>query len=224
VAAQAAAAPTFLSARKGLGLARGGTRFPYRKLFGVFFLLADAEKFKPILFLCANVPGREDTEKKGKRWHKGACASVCRVRQPGVGSWRSGARNSCRVVSSVLMLKLSNSETGTGTMPFAKGQSGNPAGRPRKHIADLSREARRYADLALRTLVKICKDGAERNRLAAASALLDRGYGRPVTAIDLITAGKKLSELSQAELEAFEARLISNASEDVEPAQSDMFH
>jgi hypothetical protein len=112
--------------------------------------------------------------------------------------------------------------TSTGHKSYVV-QSGNPAGRPRKHIADMSKEARRYAHLALSTLVKICKDGAERNRLAAASALLDRGYGRPVTAIDLITAGKKLSELSQEELEAFEARLMTSAADD-EPAQGEMFH
>jgi Family of unknown function (DUF5681) len=107
---------------------------------------------------------------------------------------------------------------------FQKGQSGNPSGRRRRHIADLSREARVYANLALDTLVKICKDGIERNRLTAARELLDRGYGRPVQAIDMITAGKKLSELTAEELATFEARLVSGAVADVEPSQGDMFH
>jgi Family of unknown function (DUF5681) len=109
-------------------------------------------------------------------------------------------------------------------MPFQKGQSGNPSCRPRKHIADLSRESRKYAKLALDTLVKICKEGIERNKLTAARELLDRGYGRPVQAIDMITAGKKLSELSADELAAFEARLMSAAAEDAEPTQAEMFH
>lgn len=116
----------------------------------------------------------------------------------------------------------------TGKGSFRPGQSGNPSGRPRKHIADLSKEARRYAHLALSTLVKICKDGMERNRLAAARELLDRGYGKPVAAIDLITAGKKLSELLPSELEALEARLMSaatgEAASELEPPQSDLFH
>src|SRR5262245_39994061 len=73
----------------------------------------------------------------------------------------------------------------TGRGGFRKGgPSPNPGGRPRRHIGDLSREARRYASLALGTLVRICKEGAERNQLAAATALLDRGYGKPVQAID----------------------------------------
>lgn len=109
-------------------------------------------------------------------------------------------------------------------MTFKKGASGNPAGRPRKAIGDLSQEARRYAGLALNTLVEICRKGTERNRLAAANSLLDRGYGRPVQAIDMITAGKKLSELTAEELAALEARLVSGAAADVEPPQGDMFH
>jgi hypothetical protein len=112
----------------------------------------------------------------------------------------------------------------SGKGGFQKGQSGNPTGRAGRHIGDLSKEARRYAQLALGTLVKICKDGAERNRLAAALALLDRGYGKPITAIDILTAGRKLNELSPAEMEQFEARLISAAAADTEAQQPDMFH
>jgi hypothetical protein len=115
-----------------------------------------------------------------------------------------------------------NNPTGKGG--FVKGQVANPGGRPRRHIGDLSREARHYARLALDTLVKICKTGVERNKLAAARELLDRGYGRPVQAIDMITAGKKLSELSADELAAFEARLMTAAATDAEPAQGEMFH
>jgi len=73
-------------------------------------------------------------------------------------------------------------------------------------------------------LVKICRNGVERNRLVAARELLDRGYGRPVQAIDMIMAGKKLSELTADELAAFEARLMSEAVHDAEPVQPDMFH
>lgn len=114
----------------------------------------------------------------------------------------------------------------TGKGGFQKGQTGNPSGRGRRQIGDLSREARRYAALALDTLVKICRSGDnERNRLAAANALLDRGFGRPVQAIDFITAGKKLSELTADELAALEARLMTGAADDAEaPAQGDMFH
>jgi hypothetical protein len=106
---------------------------------------------------------------------------------------------------------------------FAKGQSGNPAGRPKRHIADLSREARQYAHLAVSTLVQICRKGLERNRLTAARELLDRGYGRPLQQLDVLAAGKKLSELNADELAAFEARLMTAAAADAEPAQGDMF-
>jgi Family of unknown function (DUF5681) len=109
---------------------------------------------------------------------------------------------------------------------FRKGVSGNPGGRPRRHIGDLSREARKYASLALSTLVAICRKGVERNRLAAAAALLDRGYGRPIQMIDASIMNKKLSELTPAELATVEARLLSAAAErdDDAPAQSELFH
>src|SRR5262249_40416613 len=125
------------------------------------------------------------------------------------------------------MLNLSivlHSETSAETMPFVKGQSGNPAGRPRKHIADLSREARRYAHLALGTLVKICKEGMERNRLAAARELLDRGFGKSLQQIDLLTLGKRLSEMSPEELANLQSRLMTDPADDAEPAQGEMFH
>jgi len=49
-------------------------------------------------------------------------------------------------------------------------------------LLDLIRECwhRRYAGLAVSTLVKICRKGMERNQLVAARELLDRGYGRPL--------------------------------------------
>ena len=51
-----------------------------------------------------------------------------------------------------------------------------------------------------------------RDRVAAANALLDRGFGRPTQAIDVIMLGKKISELSTAELIELNSRLaVGNA-------------
>jgi hypothetical protein len=115
-----------------------------------------------------------------------------------------------------------NNPTGAGG--FKKGQSGNPGGLKHKHIGDLSREARRYAHLAVSTLVKICRKGMERNQLAAARELLDRGYGRPLQMIDASVLRKKLSELSPDEITALEARLLTDATADADDAgQTDFF-
>src|SRR5947209_10133845 len=110
----------------------------------------------------------------------------------------------------------------TGKGGFKPGVSGNPGGRPRRHIGDLSRETRQYAQLAVSTLVKICRAGEERNRLVAARELLDRGYGRPLQMIDASILSKKLSELSAEELAALEARLVTAARDESDPA-SDLF-
>jgi hypothetical protein len=114
-----------------------------------------------------------------------------------------------------------NNPSGAGG--FKKGQSGNPGGLKHKHIGDLSREARRYAHLAVSTLVKICRKGIERNQLAAARELLDRGYGRPVQMIDASVLRKKLNELTPDEITALEARLVTDACADGEEAQADFF-
>jgi hypothetical protein len=58
---------------------------------------------------------------------------------------------------------------------FTKGTSGNPGGRPKRQIANLGLEARKFADLALDVLVQVCEGGIKgvtpRDRLMAATSL-----------------------------------------------------
>jgi hypothetical protein len=64
--------------------------------------------------------------------------------------------------------------------PFAKGVSPNPGGRPKEvgHVRALARE---HTAVAIGTLVTVMKNlkSPPAARVAAANALLDRGYGRP---------------------------------------------
>ncbi len=63
--------------------------------------------------------------------------------------------------------------------PFKKGQSGNPGGRP-KVVAEIRQLARERGPEAIAALVKVMTKGkSEAARVAAANALLDRGWGRP---------------------------------------------
>ncbi|MDI3298260.1 MAG: hypothetical protein QJR08_03720 [Bacillota bacterium] len=63
--------------------------------------------------------------------------------------------------------------------PFPKGVSGNPGGMP-KGVAEVKALARQWAPRAIETLVDIMLHGQhERARIAAAEALLDRGFGKP---------------------------------------------
>lgn len=58
------------------------------------------------------------------------------------------------------------------------GQSGNPGGR-HKGIAEVAAAARECTEVAIQALREVATAGPPAARVAAASALLDRGYGRP---------------------------------------------
>lgn len=61
---------------------------------------------------------------------------------------------------------------------FKPGQSGNPAGRPKKD-RDIIKQAKDSADDAMRTLVRLLKSSDERVALNAAQAIIDRAIGKP---------------------------------------------
>lgn len=97
----------------------------------------------------------------------------------------------------------------SGKGGFQKGKSGNPGGRPRA-LASVMHEARRYTPEALKTLVKLMRSAeSETVRLNATEALLSRGWGRPVQAlqVDGRFLTKKLSDMTPEELKALEERV-----------------
>jgi hypothetical protein len=63
------------------------------------------------------------------------------------------------------------------------GSSPNPGGRP-KIIEDIRDLAREHTETAINALVQIAESGKQESaRVAAASALLDRGWGKPTQPI-----------------------------------------
>ena len=88
---------------------------------------------------------------------------------------------------------------------WAKGQSGNPGGRPRilEAVRDIARESTTLAIETLRTIAADT-DAPHAARVSAATALLDRAWGKPMQghAVMAVTAPKSVKEMTDAELMA----------------------
>ena len=75
-------------------------------------------------------------------------------------------------------------------------------------IRNADRLAQEHTETAITTIVNVMNDqfAEDRDRIAAANALLDRGHGKPVAAVISIPASRQmqaaLSAMSDADLEA----------------------
>jgi hypothetical protein len=84
-------------------------------------------------------------------------------------------------------------------VPFKKGQSGNPKGRPKlpdlkAAIAKVLAEEKDGMD-ALEAILKAQRAKAAKGDTRAAEFLMDRGYGKAQQFMDLTTGGDKITEI-----------------------------
>lgn len=67
---------------------------------------------------------------------------------------------------------------------WSKGQSGNPGGRP-KEVIEIRDLARQYTSEAIKRLAEIMRSDNERAAVAAINALIDRGWGKAMQAMEV---------------------------------------
>lgn len=80
---------------------------------------------------------------------------------------------------------------------FQKGVSGNPGGRP-SVSGPLKELAKAHTAEALETLVAALQADESRTRVAAAEALLDRGWGRPTQHHDIEASDLLVQRMNDA--------------------------
>jgi hypothetical protein len=104
---------------------------------------------------------------------------------------------------------------------FQKGRSGNPGGRP-KVVHDVQAAAREHTALAMAALAEICADVGvpAMARMSAASALLDRAWGKPI-ARNVNAAVTDPKQMSDAELVAIINEFRPATTETAEDAAAD---
>ena len=85
--------------------------------------------------------------------------------------------------------------------PFQRGVSGNPGGRP-KCDATVKELARAHTVDAIETLVAMLGAESERTRVAAAEALLSRGWGTPTAHVETGPPGSFADALDAVKLRA----------------------
>lgn len=106
--------------------------------------------------------------------------------------------------------KIKNKSSAHGGRRIGAGRPQGAKGRATLQAkATLSELAREHTDLALSVLAEVARNGASDSaKVAAANALLDRGYGKPPQAIEHsgdLPGFYPMADLTDEQLEALEA-------------------